>query len=238
MDSTFYTTISRQSGLMKEMQSVANNIANAATTGYREEGVIFSEFVRQLEGSHDSLSMAYGNVRNTNFLQGGMDQTGGDFDLALEGDGFFMIETPGGNRLTRAGVFFPNEVGELVNPDGHRLLDLGEAPIFIPPDAQSITVGQDGTLSVNGVQQTQIGLFMPEDSNQMMREDGVRFRVEGNVVEAENVNVLQGFLEAANVDPVSQITRMIEVQRSYEMGQAFMDKEEERLRGLMETLGR
>jgi len=237
MDISTYSTIGRQTGLLKELQVIANNVANASTTGFRQEGMIFSEYVQALEGA-PSISMSNGNVRNTSFLQGTMAQTGGTFDFAIEGEGFFMVETADGERFTRAGSFTPNEFGELVNPDGNRLLDTGGGAIFVPPDASSVAVGSDGTLSVGGVPQNQIGVFRPNDETAVFREDGVRFRFEGGSEAVENPSVFQGFLEGSNVNPVSQITRMIEVQRSYELGQGFLDREHERLQNLMQTLSR
>ena len=114
MGNAVYSTLSRQSGLMREMQTVANNIANAATTGYRQEDLIFSEHVRRIDGG-SSMSMANANTRNTSMVQGTLTRTGGRFDLAIEGDGFFLIETPAGERLTRAGSFSPNAAGDLVD---------------------------------------------------------------------------------------------------------------------------
>lgn len=104
MDNTGYITLTRQSGLMREMQVIANNIANSATTGYRQEGLVFSEYVQAMRGG-PSLSMGHGNVRETSFVQGALTQTGGTYDFAIEGDGFFLIQTPEGERVTRAGQF-------------------------------------------------------------------------------------------------------------------------------------
>mgnify|MGYP000462867454 CR=1 FL=1 len=235
MSSVGYTTLSRQSGLLNEMQVVANNIANSATTGYRSEGLIFSEYVNSAPGQ-ESVSMGRANIRNTSLEQGTMSQTGGDFDLAIEGDGFFMIETPNGNRLTRAGNFTPNAAGDLVTPDGHRVLDAGQAPLFIPGDAKSIAFGKDGTLSADGQQLGQIGLFLPDEEAQILREDGVMFRVEGETVAANDAQVLQGFLEGSNVNTIHQLSRMIEVQRAYELGQSFLDHEDKRVRAAIDNL--
>lgn len=235
MSSVGYTTLSRQSGLLNEMQVVANNIANSATTGYRSEGLIFSEYVNSAPGQ-ESVSMGRANIRNTSLEQGTMSQTGGDFDLAIEGDGFFMIETPNGNRLTRAGNFTPNAAGDLVTPDGHRVLDAGQAPLFIPGDAKSIAFGKDGTLSADGQQLGQIGLFLPDEEAQILREDGVMFRVEGETVAANGAQVLQGFLEGSNVNTIHQLSRMIEVQRAYELGQSFLDHEDKRVRAAIDNL--
>ncbi len=235
MSSIGYTTLSRQSGLLYEMQVVANNIANSATTGYRSEGLIFSEYVKSAPGE-ESLSMGRANIRNTSLEQGSVTQTGGSFDLAIEGDGFFMVETPNGNRLTRAGNFTPNAAGDLVTPDGYRVLDAGQAPVFIPGDAQSIAFGNDGTVSADGQQIGQVGLFLPEEDAQILREDGVMFRVEGETILAEDAQVLQGFLESSNVNTIHQLARMIEVQRAYEMGQSFLDNEDKRVRAAIDNL--
>ena len=217
------------------MQVVANNIANTATTGYRQEGVIFSEFVSSVDGA-PSLSMGQGNVRKTSFEQGTLDQTGGTFDLAIEGNGFFLIQTAQGERLTRAGGFSPNAEGDLVTFDGNRVLDAGGAPVFVPPDARSIAISPDGTISADGQFVGQVGVVQPIQADDMVREGGVLFRADGGFEPAENARVLQGFVEASNVDPITQLARMIEVQRSYEMGQSFLDSEDERVRRAMDAM--
>lgn len=236
MSNSGYVTLARQSGLLREMQSVANNLANMSTTGFRSEGLIFAEHIRRLDDA-ESVSMAHATARSTSSLQGGLTQTGGTYDLAIEGGGFFLIETPDGERLTRAGNFTPNEVGELVTPDGYRLLDVGGAPVFIPPGA-TVAISPDGAVSSGGQPLTQIGLYQPVDPMLMRREDGVRFVSDSGIEPTQDVAILQGFLEESNVDPVAQITRMIEVQRAYELGQSFLDKEDERLRAVFRTLSR
>lgn len=234
MDNASYTTLTRQSGLKREMQIVANNIANAATTGFRQEGLIFSEHVQKIDGDN-SLSMASGNIKQTSMQQGALTKTGGTFDFAIEGDGFFLIETPAGERLSRAGNFSPNAVGDLVNSDGFRVLDAGGAPVFIPPDATDLSVAADGTVSTNGRPIAQIGLYEAIDPLQMVREDGVMFRAESGVEPSQNGKIVQGFLEGSNVDPITQIARMIEVQRAYEMGQSFLQAEDERIRNALRS---
>jgi flagellar basal-body rod protein FlgF len=236
MDAATYTTLTRQSGLMREMQVVAHNIANISTTGFRREGVVFSEHVKRMEGG-PSLSMANGNARHMDLRQAGLSQTGAAFDFAIQGDGFFLLETPDGQALTRAGSFTPNAEGELVNNDGLRLLDLGGAPIFVPPDAGPVALSADGTLSANGLPLAQIGLWQPTDPLKMTHQGGTVFASDG-VEPAAEATILQGFLEESNVNPISEIARMIAVQRAYEMGQGFLEKEDERMRGVIQTLGR
>lgn len=235
MENAGYTTITRQSGLLREMRVVANNIANAATSGYRQEGVMFSEHVQAIDGA-SSLSMGQANVRHTSFVQGALTQTGGTFDFAIEGDGFFLVQTPAGERLTRAGAFTPNAAGDLVTNDGYAVLDAGGAPVFIPPGAADLAVSSDGTISTNGAPIGQIGVVQPVNPLGMVREDGVMFRADEGFEPAEQARVLQRFVENSNVDAISQLTRMIEVQRAYELGASFLDSEDERVRAALRAI--
>ncbi|HKK85141.1 MAG TPA: flagellar hook-basal body complex protein [Roseovarius sp.] len=237
MENTGYTTLTRQAGLLREMQVVANNIANTATTGYRQEGLIFSEHVTRTDGG-PSLSMATANVRNTSMLQGALTSTGGTLDFAIEGPGFFLIETPQGERLTRAGNFTLSAAGEMVTNDGFRVLDAGGAPVFVPPNAANVAISRDGTLSAEGRPLGQLGLVQPIEAHDLIREDGVMFRTQGGTEPVLDTRIVQGFLESANVDPIGQVARMVEIQRAYEMGQSFLDAENERIRTALKAFTR
>jgi flagellar basal-body rod protein FlgF len=237
MDATTYTTLGRQSGLMREMQVVANNIANISTTGFRREGVIFAEHIDRLEEA-PSLSMARATGRQIDLSQAGLTETGSRWDFAIQGEGFFLIETPDGQHLTRAGSFTPSAEGELVTPDGDRLLDEGGAPVFVPPDARSVTLAQDGTLSADGVPITRIGLWQATDPNSLLHQSGTLYSAESGVEPIEEALLFQGFLEESNVNAVVEVARMIEVQRAYEIGQRLLDRDDERVRAVIQTLGR
>lgn len=163
MENAIYATLTRQSGLMKEMRVVANNIANANTTGFRREGVIFAEHLSALDRQGGTLSMADARGRLVDLDQGVLTQTNGRYDLAIEGEGFFLVETPEGNQLTRAGAFVSGPEGDLMTADGYRLLDEGQAPIIIPAGASNVAVSQDGTLSANGITFGRIGVFAPPE---------------------------------------------------------------------------
>ena len=238
MDNAGYTTVARQAGLMREMQSVATNLANMSTSGYRREGVVFSEFVQDLGPDSPSLSMAAGRVREMDLSQGPLTQTGDAFDLAIEGDGFFLIATPEGDRLTRRGHFLRSAQGDVVTPEGYQLLDGGGAAVFAPPDAVAISIAADGTLSADGQPLAQIGLWSPNDPNDLRRAGDTMFAANGGAQPVlEGGRILQGFLESSNVNAVTEIARMIEVQRAYELGQGFLEKEDERIRNVLRTLG-
>ncbi len=236
MDASGYVTLSRLSGLSREMDLVANNIANIGTQGYKSQGAVFSEFIADVPDGR-SLSMARSTAWTMNMTDGVLSQTGGTFDLGIQGAGFFQIESPDGPRLTRAGSFTPSAAGELVNMDGLRLLDAGGAPVFVPPNARDIGIAEDGTISADGVPVGQIGLWQPVDPLTLAYAGGNLLSA-GDIEPASGGEIHQGFLEESNVDPVGEVARMIEVQRAYEQGQSFLDAEDERLRNMIQTMGR
>lgn len=238
METPGYATLTRQSGLMREMRAIATNMANMSTTGYRAERVVFAEYLSPLPDDGATLSMGHARARFADPAQGGLTRTGGRFDFAIEGTGFFQLETEAGPRLTRAGAFLRNADGELVAPDGARLLDAGGAPVFVPAEADTIALAADGTLSADDQPLAQIGLFRPIDAARLTRAEGARFAAQGGVEPAFDARLVQGFVEESNVDPVAQIARMIEVQRAYELGQTFLDREDRRIRDTVEALTR
>lgn len=235
METTGYVTLTRQSGLMREMETIAHNMANAATTGFRQQGLVFSEYIEAVENGN-SLSMAAARVKKTSTAQGILTQTGNPLDLAIEGTGYFQLDTPNGTRLTRAGAFNANAVGDIVSADGHRVLDVGGAPITVPPGTQDVSVAADGTLSAGDQLLGQIAVVDPGPGADLQREAGVLFRTDADLDPSQNGLVLQGHLEGSNVDAISQLTRLIEVQRAYEMGQKLLDMGDDRSKSALQTL--
>jgi len=240
MDLAGYVALTRQSGLDKELQTVANNIANLSTTGYRREGVVFAEMVEALPAEGGSVAMTEARARYTDTLQGALAETGGTLDFAVEGQGYFRILTPAGERLTRAGAFTRDAEGQVVTMDGAPLLDEGGGPILIPFETRAIGLAPDGTLSLDGAPAARVGLVDVEDPTTLVREAGVLFRADAETVPVEDGagRVVQGFLEQSNVNAVEEVARMILVQRAYEYGQKLLDQEDDRISQTVSTLGR
>jgi len=234
MTNSIYATLSRQDGLLKELQVVANNIANTNTSGYKTDRALFAEYVMATGNDNPSLSMGGLAGHSFDLTQGTVKFTGGKFDLAIQGEGFFALETDAGQRLTRAGAFQLSSEGQLITPDGARVLDSGSTPIQIPPDIEGLSIAGDGTISADGQILGQVGVFAAE--GELQRDTDTRFVAPGGVQAVEAASVLQGALEASNVSPVLEMARMIEVQRAYEAGQTVLEKEDQRIKQFISTV--
>lgn len=241
MDNASYVSLTRQSGLMKELTSIANNMANADTIGFKREGAVFSEYIAAAQGGvlsqdpRQSLSMGRLAAHASNMLSGSMRSTGGDLDVALDGDGFFIVETNGRTELTRAGHFMVSADGILITPDGNPVLDAAEGQIQIPQEVNKLSIGQDGVLSADGVEIGRLGVVTAEPDT-LSRTGNNNWLAREGFVPLEDIKVFQGFLEDSNVEPVSEIARMIEVQRFYDAGQKLLEMEDDRIKQVITTL--
>ncbi|MGB3454936.1 MAG: flagellar hook-basal body complex protein [Litorimonas sp.] len=240
MDNAIYTMITRQSGLMREFSSVANNVANMGTTGYKAERGVFAEYVANIDAGEagssapTSLSMGRLAAHATDLSDGGLRATGGPLDMAISGEGFFQVRTDAGERLTRAGHFMLNADRLLVDGQGHAVLDGGGSEITIPQEAGDVQVARDGTISADGIEYGRVGVFGADP--QSLRREGGNLWSAPDAQPVEFPTVMSGFLEQSNVNPVLEMARMIEVQRHYDAGQSLMDLEDDRIRSVARTL--
>lgn len=241
MDNANYISLSRQSGLMKELTTIANNMANADTVGYKREGAIFSEYVAaagatgEVNSPRHSLSMGRLAAHASNFSTGSLRSTGGTFDVAVEGDGFFLVDIGGQTQLTRAGHFLTDAEGRLINTDGYAVLNEAEGEIQIPLASGNVSIALDGTISAEGVELGRLGVVTAE-RNDLVRQGSNNWISETGFQPVETPRVLQGFLEDSNVEPVSEISRMIEVQRFYDAGQKILEMEDSRIKQVITTI--
>ncbi|KCZ57476.1 flagellar hook-basal body complex protein [Hyphomonas chukchiensis] len=234
MSNAIYATLARQHGLMQEMQVVSNNLANSSTTGYKTDRAIFAEFLVSTGSDASSLSMGSLAGHSFEMEQGGLKVTGGQFDLAVQGDGYFTVDTPLGTRLTRAGQFQLAANGNLIDMNGSNVLNAGGGPITIPPEATNLVISADGTISANGLQIDQVGVVVPDGD--LMRDSNTYFSAAGGFVAAKDFGIVQGALEQSNVSPVLEVSRMIEVQRAYEAGQTLLETEDQRIGQLISAV--
>lgn len=246
MENPIYLGLSRQVALRAHMDLLANNIANMSTPGYRAQNMVFTEFIEKPQGKHDSLKrqdplsfvLDYGHYQVNE--EGPMQFTGNPLDVALNGPGYFGVQKQGEDETyyTRAGNFQINVNGELVTGRGDLVLGDGGAPIVIPEDAGKIKITEDGSLtSAEG----EIGKLMVVEFTDLQaleaRGDGL-YQTEEEGVPAEKTRAIQGMVEGSNVKPVLEMTRMIDVLRSYQQTQRLLQSEHERQRSMIQRLSR
>ncbi|NYZ11767.1 flagellar basal-body rod protein FlgF [Azospirillum sp. RWY-5-1] len=238
MENPIYVALSRQTALRRQMDVVSNNIANMNTTGFKQQRMLFTEFLER-PGMHEQVSFVQDRGVARDITNGGMTHTGNSLDFALNGPGYFTVDTASGRRYTRAGNFHLNDQRQIVDAGGLPLLSDNGQPMVIPEGAREITLAGDGTVSteLGAVGRLNIVTFRNE---QLMTEVGSGLYVtdEDPQPAPPETKVAQGLLEQSNVKPVVEMTAMIEIMRQYQQNQRFIDNEHERIRTVIQRLGR
>ena len=237
MDNPVYVTIARQTALQRQMDVVANNIANASTTGFKREGTVFAEVVEPVDGDGENLSMGSDTATFTDLGPGVVAETGDPLNVAILGDGMLGVNRGDETLYTRDGRFAVSPDGELALLTGERVLDAGGAPLQVPPDAAGIAIARDGTVSADGVPLGRLGLYAL-DAARLERAGGGLFRSVEPPAAVDQPRFAQGFLEDSNVNPVTELVRMIEIQRAYELGQNILQAEHDRISQVTEIAGK
>ena len=238
MQSGLYVALSSQMALDKRLTTIADNVANAGTVGFRATGVKFEDVVSGL----GDKSVAFASAGNTYLSSqtGSMRETGSPFDFAIKGDAWFAFESPQGPVMTRDGRFTMLETGDLVTLEGYPVLDAGGAPIQLDPQGGPPEAGADGTLRQDGRLMAAIGLFQFQPGLDFTRYGNsgvVPFGMPEPVLDRIDAGVTQGFVEDSNVNPVLEITRLIQVQRAFEHVSALIRDSEQALDQAISTLG-
>ena len=238
MENSLYVGLSSQVALEQRMALVANNIANMSTPGYRGQNAVFKEFISDQKRMKEDVSLVYDYGQYQLTDAGPIKETGNALDVALVGPGFFGVQTPDGVQYTRAGNLTINQTGELVTASGYRVADQGSGTITIPPDAKEISIDKQGVISTD---QGPIGsLMVAEFQNyQSLKPAGNGLYTSTEpATPAQSTTVIQGRLEGSNVQPVVEMTRMIDVSREYQAMQNVMDNEHDRQRTAIQRLMR
>jgi len=238
VQSGIYVALSSQMALDKRLTTIADNVANTSTVGFRGTGVKFEDVVSGL--GDKSVSFASAGNTYLSSKTGSMRETGNPFDFAIKGEAWFAIETPQGPVMTRDGRFTMLETGELVTLEGYPVLDAGGAPIQLDAQGGPPESGADGTLRQDGRLMAAIGLFEFQpglDFTRFGNSGIVPFGPPEPVVDRIDAGVTQGFVEDSNVNPVLEITRLIQVQRAFEHVSALIRDSEQALDQAISTLG-
>ena len=214
MDITTSLAASRLVAQQRAMDITANNIANANTPGYRTERVQFSDWIDQQPntasppGGH-SITYTQDRATYRESQPGTITHTGNPFDLALSGNGYFTVSTKNGPRLTRDGRFGPMPDGTLADSSGNAVLDVNGKPIKIPPTDTQVTIAGDGTVSTENGQVGKIGIVQPADPMKLRAEGATNFVSDSATTSVTSPGIVQGAIEESNVQPVMEVTRMM-----------------------------
>jgi len=240
MDSSLLVSLSHQLAAYRSMDAIANNVANADTPGFRREEQTFHEYVEQLplqegETAPQTLSFVQDGGLVRDMREGALKTTGSPFDLALHGKGFFVVQTPNGERYTRNGHFTLDTSGQIVDDNGDPLQGDGGA-VTVSLDDGAIHIGKDGTISGKNGQIAKLRVADFADETQLVKEGSSLYSTTQQPTAAA-AEIRQGMLEESNVQPVVEISRMVEVMRSYQATATMTQSQEDLLRQAIDQLG-
>jgi flagellar basal-body rod protein FlgF len=249
MENTLLIGLSRQTVLERQLDVVANNIANVNTAGFKADSSLFEEYL--MPGAHEDRfvgsdrRLSYVQDRGTfrNFSQGASEQTKNPLDVAVTGDGFLVVQTAAGERYTRDGGMQINSQGQLVTVAGNPVLGTA-GPIVFQPTDHDVNVSPDGTITVvegNGrtdALRGKLRLVSFADAQKLLKEGSNLYSAgEGGVAQADTKSqVQQGYIEKSNVNSVAEMSRMIEVTRAYTQISTLLQQESDLHKSAIEKL--
>lgn len=236
MSDAALSAIQLQTVVRRKMRIIADNVANVSTPGFKTELLAQTPEAIGSRKEDTKFVVPFGLVRDTR--EGNFTHTANPLDLAIQGKGFFVVQTPEGERYTRNGRFALNGEGQIVNASGHRLLGDDGQPITVPAGSKRVTVGADGTISNSQGELGTIGVVAFNNENKLLRVSGTLYVAEDRPQPAERARIVQGAVEESNVQPVVQITEMMGAMRRYQSAQRIVQAEGERVRKAIQTLTR
>jgi len=236
MENTNYIALSSLTALRRQMDVIANNIANAETTAYRAERVLFEEFLADIgTGTQASFVLDYGVVRDT--MEGQISATVNPLDVAISGKGYLVVETDEGLRYTRNGHLKLSDEGTLVTSSGNPVLDDGGKPITIPLGDGNVVISPDGVVSTESGTIGRLDLAGFENEQELRKAGDGLYTTDAPPLPAEEARLLQGMIESSNVEPIIETTEMIRLVRRYQSTQRLMEQADELRRRAVNTLG-
>jgi flagellar basal-body rod protein FlgF len=237
MDNALTVSLSHQMVLKRQMEIIANNIANQSTVAFRSERPQFQEFLMpSSNGDKVSYVLDQGVIRNTK--PGNFTPTSSPRDLAINGKGYFTIQTDRGERYTRNGHFRLNENSELTTMDGGKVMSLDNQPIVLDETLGDFTVGRDGSITIGegDVSRLKIVTFGNEQALKKTFSGMYQSPNERPTV-SEDAEIVQFMLESSNVEPIMEMTNMIQVHRAYAASNKLNQTDHDIQRKMIDKLG-
>jgi flagellar basal-body rod protein FlgF len=249
MENSLLIGLSRQMALQRELDVVANNIANLNTTGFKADGAVFQEFLMPVARADQFLPpdrrLSFVQDRATwhDVSQGTVQQTGNPLDVAIDGKAYLAVQTPKGERYTRNGALQINGQGELVTTEGYKVV--GETgPIVFQPGDTNVSISREGTITVRegtAVAESRRGklrLVSFAQPQRLQKDGSSMFAAPAGMTPeaAPTAGVIQGSIEKSNVSGVTEMTRMIDVTRTYQAVAGMLQAESDLRRSAIEKL--
>ena len=245
MENTTTIALSRLVAQSRAMEVSANNLANTGTPGFRKERMLFSDWLVREPASTGSHSLppggrilSYTQDRATyrDRQEGTLTHTANPLDLAINGDGYFTVQTPRGPRLSRSGHFERANDGTIVDATGQALLDTGGQNIVLSPADTVITVSANGSISSQNGPIGQIGMVTPNDPNKLRAEGARLLAADTPTTPVDKPQITQGALEDSNVEPTGELTRMMNDLREFQFTTQFVQAEADRQQSAIDKI--
>jgi flagellar basal-body rod protein FlgF len=244
-----YSAVSAMVMNATRQQVLTHNIANMETPGFKQILTSVNDFMQDQsvyvkENGSNSVdyvgTMGLGSQIGREFVDfeaGPLEQTENPLDLAMQGNGFFRVDTPDGERYTRDGRFLRDAENNLVTVEGFKVLDDAGQAIQLPDG--EVSVSSDGNITVNGQQVAQLGFGVFENPrDDLQHTEGNLFTGPAESTSEDEPRVVQGYLESSNANPSQLMTQLVEVARSYEAAQKLVQNQDELLGKTIASLGR
>jgi flagellar basal-body rod protein FlgF len=237
MENTLFIALSKQLAIRREMDVIANNLANTSSPGFKNEQMMFVEYLKNT-GPNGKVSLVQDISLARDLREGIFKRTNNTLDVAIHGKGWFVVDAPNGERYTRNGHFRLNQEGELVTATGHKLMTTTGEPIVFEPGDNDIIIKGDGKVTASGDDRGTLRVVTFENERRLEKVSGNLFRSNEVPDEKTEAEVVQGVIEESNVQPIIEITRMIKAMRSYQGAQSLIDREHDRQRQAIDKLTR
>jgi len=236
MENAGYIALSRQVALGRQLEVIANNMANASTPAYKAQSMQFNEYlIRADEGAPLSFVEDAGVSRD--WTPGTLRPTGNPLDLAINGDAYFVVSTPDGDRYTRNGRFALDATGQIVTGDGNPVASDGGS-IVVPSEDVNLAIAADGTVSTENGILGKIRMVRFADPQALSAVGAGLFKTDASPEPDAVSSISQGMVEDSNVQPIIEMTNLIQVTRDYEAAQKMIEGEHERqLRAIANLVG-
>lgn len=237
MQSNIYVALSAQLSLQRRLDTLASNVANVNTVGYRGEEVSFEELVSP--SSTDPTSFVSKGENHISTKGGEITQTGNPLDVAIRGDAWLAIQTPTGVAYTRDGRMQMTSEGVVTTLEGYPVLDAGGVPVQLNPNDPPPTINKAGTIEQAGNNLGALGLYRMPQGAKLTRAEGVAVVSDvPPIAELDFLHngVLQGYVEKSNVNPILEMTHLITLQRNFQAVSTLLSDTETSLTDSLKTL--